>query len=223
MRINQYIAAASHLSRRAADTAIAQRRVRLNGQIASLGQTVPTGARIELDGRVLTPTANYTYLMLHKPTGYISSRTQQGNTPTLYSLLPNEHHRLRIAGRLDQDSSGLILLSDDGAFIQRQTHPSFGKLKRYELTLSHPLTAADRQSLEAGVRLTDGLSRLTVTKAQGKNVTVTLGEGRNRQLRRTFGALGYGIERLHRTELGPYKLGDLAPGGWQVVAGDTPL
>jgi 23S rRNA pseudouridine2605 synthase len=108
-------------------------------------------------------------------------------------------------------------LSDDGDFIHRLTHPSFGKEKTYELTLARPLAAADADKLEAGVSLNDGPSRLKVLSRKQDHVCISLSEGRNRQLRRTFGALGYTVQELHRTAVGPYRLADLAEGAWREV------
>ncbi|HEX3081630.1 MAG TPA: pseudouridine synthase [Candidatus Saccharimonadia bacterium] len=215
MRINQFVASSSGLSRRAADTAIAAGRVRIGAQTAALGATVTPGATVTLDGRPLVPVTAHRYVALNKPAGYVSSRARQSDQPTLYALLPAQCSALRIAGRLDTDSSGLVILSDDGPFIQQLTHPSFGKTKEYELTLTKALSPEDQAKLERGVVLKDGLSRLAVLRAIGSNVTVTIGEGRNRQLRRTFGALGYGVERLHRTRIGSYELGKLASGQWR--------
>ena len=217
MRINQYVAAASDLSRRGADLAVAAGRVALAGQPAKAGQQVAPGEVVTLDGRPLQPPTKHTYVTLHKPAGYVSSHAHQGEHPTLYELLPPGWRRLRLAGRLDRESSGLVLLSSDGPFIQRLSHPSNGKQKLYELTLARSLTAADAARLEQGVGLTDGLSVVEVIKTQGRQTTVALTQGRNRQLRRTFGALGYNIERLHRISLGPYQLGELEPGAWREV------
>jgi 23S rRNA pseudouridine2605 synthase len=126
-------------------------------------------------------------------------------------------HKLRITGRLDRQSSGLMLLTDDGDFIQRHTHPSFEKLKVYEVTLPRPLHQAERDRLEAGIELKDGLSRLTVVLQVGRTVTLSMHEGRNRQIRRTFAELGLEVERLHRIQMGPYAIGELAPGTWRVM------
>jgi 23S rRNA pseudouridine2605 synthase len=215
MRINQYVAAATGLSRRQADDAIVAGRVTIDGQLATLGTTVIEGADVLLDDQPVRPPATHRYVILNKPEGYVTSRAQQGSDPTIYELLPPALHRLRPAGRLDRESSGLIILSDDGPFIHRLTHPSFDKAKVYDLTLSVPLAQADRRRLERGVKLDDGPSRVEVRAVSGKHVTVALSEGRNRQLRRTFGALGYGIERLHRTSIAGYELGGLASGQWQ--------
>jgi len=217
MRINQFVAAASGLSRRAADQAITSGRVTIAGQPAALGTDVSENDNILLDDQPLTLPTKHSYVMLNKPVGYVSSRVRQGADPTLYELLPPDMHNLRIAGRLDRDSSGLILLSDDGDFVHRHTHPSFGKQKVYELTLSSPLTPADIKALQDGVMLEDGPSRVTVLAHQGRDIQVSLGEGRNRQLRRTFGALGRSVERLHRTRMGTYAIGDLKPGRWTTV------
>jgi pseudouridine synthase len=218
MRINQFIASASGLSRRASDTAIADGRASLNGQPATLGQTVETGDTVTLDGQILALRPAHTYILLNKPAGYVSSRVRQGSDPTLYDLLPAKFFSLRIAGRLDRDSSGLVVLSDDGQFIQDLTHPSNDKTKYYELTLSHPLTPADRTKLAGGVTLKDGPSHVTLVVEKGTKLGVTLSEGRNRQLRRTFGALGYRIEKLHRTRMGNFLLGELPEGKWTEVA-----
>jgi 23S rRNA pseudouridine2605 synthase len=219
MRINRFVASASGLSRRASDAAVAAGRVIINGQTAHIGDTVPDNApaAVTLDSRPLTLPTAFRLIAFHKPVGYVSSRTQQGSDPTLYSLLPKAFHSLRIVGRLDRDSSGLILLSDDGDFVHRHTHPSFDKIKIYDITTSRDLTPADRRRLETGVMLTDGPSRLTVVRAQGREVRVSLREGRNRQIRRTFGALGYETLRLHRQQIGPYELGDLPEGAWREI------
>ena len=215
MRINRFVAEASGLSRRAADTAIDAGRVRVNGQTAKLGGQIGADDIIELDGHLLAPPAAYVYVMLHKPVGYVSSRVRQGDDPTVYQLIPENLHHLKIAGRLDRDSSGLILLSDDGSFIHQLTHPSEEKTKAYHLTLSKSLTPADQASLASGVLLADGPSRVHVSHTKGRSVDLAIGEGRNRQLRRTFGALGYDVLALHRSRIGPYELGSLAPGAWQ--------
>jgi pseudouridine synthase len=215
MRINQFIAGSTDLSRRAADAAIAAGQVQVNGHTAAMGQLVDARDTVTLDGAPLTLRTAHTYVMLNKPAGYVSSRARQGADPTLYELLPAQFHSLRIAGRLDRDSSGLIVLSDDGDFIQQLTHPSAEKSKRYELTLESALSDTDRRKLEAGVMLTDGLSQVQVVRANGKSVGVALSEGRNRQLRRTFGALGYTITRLHRVAMGLFELGDLPSGQWR--------
>jgi pseudouridine synthase len=220
VRINQFVASASGLSRRAADIAIAGGRVTIGTRPAMTGESAPTDADIRLDGKSLLLPTSFTYLMLNKPTGYVSSRTQQGPDPTLYALLPADYRDLRITGRLDRDSSGLVILTDDGNFIHRYTHPSNGHSKTYIVLLQKPLTTSDRDRLAAGVELEDGPSFITVTARSGSRLTVTIGEGRNRQIRRTFGALGYTVESLHRTAVGGITLGRLAPGTYRQLSGE---
>jgi len=217
VRINRFVAAASGLSRRAADAAVAAGRVQINGQLATAGQEATGDDKVELDGARLQLPAAFTSVMLNKPGGYVVSRARQGSAPTVYELLPERWSRLRPAGRLDQDSSGLLILSDDGDFIQQLTHPGRGKAKTYRLQLAQPLTKEEADRLEAGVALADGPSRVRVTgrDADGRTITVQIAEGRNRQLRRTFGAIGNGIISLERVAIGPYRLGDLPPGQWR--------
>ena len=219
MRINQFVAAASGLSRRAADQAIKDGRIRYADRAAVLGETVKPGeTSLFLDKKPLMLPDQYTYVLLNKPTGYVSSRIRQGSDPTLYELIPEHFHTLRIAGRLDKDSSGLVLLTNDGPYIQTLTHPSIGKDKYYELLLDHSVKSADVKNLEIGVMLEDGLSQLEVNLVEGRTLGVTIAEGRNRQLRRTMGALGYGVELLHRLRLGKYDIGDLPSGAWKEVS-----
>lgn len=214
MRLNRYLASASTLSRRAADSAITQGRVTVNHQAAQLGQEVTASDLVTLDGQPLQLPQAYRYLLFHKPAGFICSRRQQGTTPTIYSLLPPEYADLKTVGRLDRDSSGLLILTDDGVYAQRLSHPSYGKTKTYEVRLSRPLTPADQATLGQGVELEDGPSHLQLDRVSGANLVVSLQEGRNRQIRRTFAALGYRVTQLHRTKLGDLELGSLPEGKW---------
>jgi pseudouridine synthase len=220
VRLNQYVSLATGLSRRAADAEISSGRVSIDGSVAPLGTKVPPGSIVTLDNVTLKLPTESVYIMLNKPVGYVSSRLRQGEDPTIYDLLPKDFERLKPAGRLDLDSSGLMLLSNNGHFIQHYTHPSGEKVKTYNLILTKPLTESDATALTRGVKLEDGFSHLRVERVSGTKATVSLSEGRNRQIRRTLGALGYGITALHRTAIGPYQLGSLAPGKWQTVSGD---
>jgi 23S rRNA pseudouridine2605 synthase len=230
MRLNKFIAQSTAMSRRAADTAIAEGRVLVNGQTPGLGMVVLSDDAVTLDGRAITPAVKTT-VMLNKPAGYVCSRAGQGSR-TIYDLLPGSLHHLKPVGRLDKDSSGLILLTNDGTLAQTLTHPSHQKQKVYEVTLDKPLRLADAQQIEQGVRLDDGMSRLTLEGRQLKpgNGTsesgnrssvfwlVRMHEGRNRQIRRTFGALGYAVTHLHRTRFGAYSINRLKPGQYEVVS-----
>jgi 23S rRNA pseudouridine2605 synthase len=153
--------------------------------------------------------------MLNKPVGYVCSRNGQGSK-TVYDLLPPEYQQLKTVGRLDKDSSGLLLLTNDGQLAQELTHPSQQKRKVYEVTLDKPLQPLHRQMIsDHGVSLEDGPSKLELERQHDGDDTkwiVTMHEGRNRQIRRTFAALGYEVIQLHRTKFGNYQLGTLQKG-----------
>ncbi len=203
-----------------------------NGKIGSFsGGKVPTGV-------------NYVYLGINKPVGYVCSRRRQGDTPTVFELLPEKYRNLKTVGRLDKDSSGLLLLTNDGDFAFQMTHPGFVKEKVYEVELDQPLKALHQQEIsDFGIEIGDGVSRLGLEKmekvegdedlarddvktarsggllADGsrKFWRVRMSEGRNRQIRRTFAALGYEVVQLHRTKFGKYELNDLATGEFEEV------
>jgi 23S rRNA pseudouridine2605 synthase len=215
MRLNQYLAHATGLSRRTADQAIGDGRVTVNGRVAQMGQQVSEGDRVALDGRPITAAAHQTVLF-HKPVGYITSRRQQGATPTIYQLLPDELQRLKPVGRLDKDSSGLLLLTSDGNLSHGLMHPSSGKWKVYDVELDRKLAPADLQRLKDGVDLEDGVSHMHVS-ARDSSYEVRLQEGRNRQIRRSFAAAGYTVTKLHRHGFGDYELGGLGVGEWRIL------
>lgn len=215
MRLNKYIAAASGLSRRKADEAVVSGRVTVNRRQPSPGQEVNKTDEVTLDGRVVVAPTTFTTIMLHKPAGYVVSREGQGSQ-TIYNLLPPEYQRLNPVGRLDKYSSGLLLLTNDGGLAQELAHPSKQKIKVYEILLDKPLQPLHRQMIsDHGLQLEDGLSRLQLERQkEGDDIAwiVTMSEGRNRQIRRTFEALGYRVTHLHRTHFGDYILGNLKRG-----------
>jgi len=222
VRINKYVALQLGIGRREADQLVTAGHVLINNQPAQLGaRVVPQTDTITVSGKQLLPQAPLQYIMLHKPVGYVCSRRQQGDTPTIFSLLPTELQQLKPVGRLDKDTSGLLLLTNDGDFAHRMTHPGFRKQKVYELTLDKPLAPLHQQIIaDHGVVLPDGPSRLGLQRLHDGDDTqwqVTMHEGRNRQIRRTFAALGYEVVRLHRTHFGPYALDGLASGAIQAV------
>lgn len=210
MRINKFVARATGMSRRAADQAIAEGRVMMNGRAVSPGADPGQADVVTLDGEPLALPAGTTTIMLDKPVGYVSSRKGQGS-PTVYDLLPAELRHLKPVGRLDKDSSGLLLLTSDGDLANQLTHPRYLKEKTYEIKLDRPLASEDKAKVEQGVKLEDGPSRLQIKNLNGESFTVTMTEGRNRQIRRTFGELGYTVTGLRRTQFGPYHLSELAP------------
>lgn len=209
MRINRFVAQATGLSRRAADTLIANGEVLVNGQPPQAGQDIQPTDIVTHNGKRLVPPTQATTILLNKPVGYVCSRDGQGSK-TLYELLPVKLHHLKPVGRLDKDSSGLLLLTNDGALAHQLTHPSFQKTKIYEVELDTPLAPLHRQMIsEFGVQLDDGPSKLHLERLHEGNDKVwriTMHEGRNRQIRRTFASLGYTVTKLHRTHFGQYTL-----------------
>ena len=182
MRINKYIAAGSSLSRRAADSAITAGRVSINGKPANLGSEVQSTDTVCLDGAKLTVPHAHTTVLLNKPVGYVCSRNGQGSK-TIFELLPPDYQHLQPVGRLDKDSSGLLLLTNDGSLANRLTHPRYAKTKVYDVALDKPLQPLHHQMIcDNGITLEDGLSQFQIALAghDRRKCTVTMQEGRNR-------------------------------------------
>ncbi|MBC7581362.1 rRNA pseudouridine synthase [Aeromicrobium sp.] len=214
MRINKYIALASDLSRRGADAAIEQGRVLVNGQLPDAGQSIVSSDTVTLDKRALTPAVKTT-IMFNKPVSYVCSRNGQGSQ-TIFDLLSPDYWHLQTVGRLDKYSSGLLLLTNDGDLANELTHPSREKQKVYQVVLKEPLQPLHRQMIQDhGILLDDGASKFELSRRKDgddRDWQVTMHEGRNRQIRRTFQSLGYEVLSLHRTSFGAYTLGDLKTG-----------
>lgn len=219
MRLNQFLAKYTGLSRRGADKAVAEGRVEVNGVLARIGDIVVPTDVVTLDGQRINTAANTITIIFHKPTGYVCSRNGQGSK-TIYDVLPKEYRHLNPVGRLDKESSGLLLLTNDGELANQLTHPRYGKIKKYQISLNRPLEPLHQQFINnQGIILEDGISRLSLERMDDsrKNWQVIMSEGRNRQIRRTFAALGYKVQKLHRTDFGPYTLGDLLSGSTKEI------
>jgi 23S rRNA pseudouridine2605 synthase len=221
LRLNKHLALQLGVSRREGDELIERGRVTINGEVASLGARFLRGDEIKVSGKSIADSTAYEYLLLNKPAGYVCSRRAQGDLPTVYELLPEKYHTLKTVGRLDFNSSGAILLSNDGDFTYRMTHPKFAKTKIYNVRLDHDLEPLHQQMIsDHGIQLEDGASTLMLERMSDDNRSewrVTMSEGRNRQIRRTFNALGYEVKKLHRTNFGNYSLGDIKPGSFEMV------
>lgn len=215
MRINQFVAAASGLSRRQADQYLLENRITINGQLPKIGQDITLNDNVLLDGHKLTLSNKSTTIILNKPTGYVCSRNGQG-AKTVYELLPANLHHLKPVGRLDKDSSGLLLLTTNGQLAFDLTHPSKQKQKVYQITLNQPLNTDDQKAITRGIKLPDGISALNL-EGSGKQWTITMHEGKNRQIRRTFAALDYKVLTLQRTHFGSYQLKSLAIGNFRFI------
>lgn len=215
IRLNKFLAESLGISRREADDLIAAGKVLVDEKPAILGARIDKNNKVCYNGSIVPFLEGYTYLALNKPAGYVCSRKRQGEFPTLYELLPEKYRELKTVGRLDKDSSGLILLTNDGDFAFKMTHPKFVKTKIYEVKLDRALEPLHQQMIaDFGVELPDGRSQLGLERLDDSRKTwrVIMTEGRNRQIRRTFGALGYTVVGLHRTDFGPYHLDGLKSG-----------
>lgn len=224
IRLNKFLAERLGVSRREADELIATGKVTIDGKTAILGAHVDKISKVCYNKKIIPFETEFLYIAFNKPVGYVCSRRAQGSAPTLYELLPKEHQKLKTVGRLDKDSSGLILLTNDGDFAYQMTHPKFHKEKIYEVELDRPLKPLHQQMIsDYGIMLDDGPSKFTVITSTGGAVerthfTVILSEGRNRQIRRTFAALGYRVTTLHRTQFGKYQLSGLKPGECAIIS-----
>jgi 23S rRNA pseudouridine2605 synthase len=215
MRLNQFLAKTTDLSRRNADKAISEGRVLVNSKIPALGQGVEESDKVELDGKLLPNEVKVQTIQLNKPFGYVVSRDGQGSK-TVYDLIPENLSNLKPIGRLDRNSTGLLLMTNDGHLNQKLSHPSNNKMKVYNVKLDKILEDEDKQKIEEGVFLEDGYSRLKLLGGNDK-WQVSMSEGRNRQIRRTFDFLGYKVIKLHRVSFGDYDLGDQKIGDWIFV------
>ncbi len=210
MRLNRFLALATGMSRRSADKTIAGGKVYVNGAIAEIGQQVTLTDKVTFNNQIISTNAEIVTIMLNKPVGFVSSRSGQGNK-TIYDLLPKELHILKPIGRLDKDSSGLLLLTNDGKLANELTHPKYAKDKIYKIELDKPLSQINKVKIESGVLLEDGLSKMSI-EGDNKFWTITMSEGRNRQIRRTFEAVNHRVMKLHRIQFGNYHLGSLQSG-----------
>lgn len=222
LRLNKFLAERLGISRREADDLIASGKVLVDDNPATLGARVSSSSCVRLGSEEIAFENSYLYIMMNKPVGYVCSRKRQGETPTVYELLPEKYQKLKTVGRLDKDSSGLILFTNDGTFAYQMTHPKFAKTKIYHVELNRDLEPLHQQMIaDFGVQLEDGVSKLGLTRlreADRRGFEVEMHEGRNRQIRRTFNALGYEVRALHRVSFGKYSLGSLKSGQITEVA-----
>lgn len=225
LRLNKTLALRLGVSRREADDLIEAGKVQVNGGVAVLGARINANDQLEVSGKAIPATMEYRYVLFNKPVGYVCSRKAQGDNPTIYDILPKDYTTLKPVGRLDKDSSGLLVLTNDGDFAHSMTHPSFKKVKVYTVHLDRALEPLHQQMIsDYGVEIGDGPSKLSLEKVNDDRTgwIVTMSEGRNRQIRRTFSALGYEVTALHRHTFGVFSLQNLASGSTlEVTPGDS--
>ena len=221
MRLNRFLArAGAAQSRRKAEELIAAGRVRVNREVALqlATQVAPGTDVVELDGATVELPAEHAYLMLHKPAGYMTSTADPHAQHTVFELVDRTRYpALVYVGRLDTDTTGLLLFTDDGVLADALTHPKHHVDKIYEAHVKGVPDEAALARLRAGVRLEDGITapaeaRLLLREKGGAVVELRIHEGRKRQVKRMLAAVGHPVRHLHRCGFGPLALGDLAPG-----------
>ena len=216
MRLNRYLAAAGLGSRRHCDELIAAGRVTVNGQVCTnFGTQVSEEDHVKVDQKLVRPKESLT-ILLHKPAGFVSTRSDPHARDTIYDLLPPKFSRLFNIGRLDAQTEGLLLLTSDGDLAQQLTHPRYKVEKEYEVTLERLWDPKLGEKLRRGIFLDGKRARLTSIQQFGPNrLRVVLQQGINRQIRRMFYEIGYEVKRLVRTRIGQLRLGDLPRGKWR--------
>ena len=218
MRLNKIIADAGITSRRGADELIADGRVTVDGrQIRELGAKIdPDNHEVAVDGETIKRSLTKSYLVLHKPKGVLSTMYDPEGRPSLADFIDLRKERLFHVGRLDKDSEGLILLTNDGDLTFRATHPSFGLEKTYIIEFEGRLETGVDKVLLKGVELEDGMGRVLSFKQLSANwIEVKIHEGRYHIIRRLMEAVGVEVLRLIRTNFGPISLGDTPEGRWR--------
>jgi 23S rRNA pseudouridine2605 synthase len=221
VRLQKVLARAGLGSRRACEELIAQGRVTVDGAVAPLGRRIdPATARVMVDGVPIGVAEHLVHYLLHKPAGVITTADDPQGRPTVLDLVPPEP-RVHPVGRLDQDTEGLLLLTNDGELTHRLTHPSFGVDKEYlAVVRARPGRQALRR-LREGIELADGpTAPARVSMLDDRTLRLIIHEGRNRQVRRMCDAVGAPVERLVRTRIGPVRDTTLAPGEWRPLGRD---
>ncbi len=223
IRLHKLLAQMGVASRRAAEKMIAEGRVSVNGRIVNTpGAMVSPEDEIKVDGKLVRQQPKMRYILLNKPAGILSTAKDERGRKTVIDLL-GQSQRVYPVGRLDKDSEGLMLLTNDGELAQRITHPRYGVHKQYMVEVEGYFSDRSLQDLLQGVELEDGFSKPLDAKiiSRSRNeskLLITMGEGRKRQVRRTLAALGYKVTRLIRVALGPLSLGELKPGEYRELS-----
>ena len=219
MRLQKYLAECGVASRRRAEELISAGKVKVNGETAKLGQKIdPALDAVSLDGKKILPTDQTIYLKLNKPAGYVCSTSGQGAT-TIFELVKSVPGRLFPIGRLDKDSEGLMILTNDGELANKLMHPRYEHEKEYIVNAELRIANDELMKLSSGV-IIDGKKTLPakVKKLGEKSFSIVLREGRKRQIRRMVEAVGNRVVALKRTRIGNLKLGNLPPGKYDIIS-----
>ncbi len=220
IRLNRFLAQSGVASRRGADTLIAEGRVTVDGAVAEPGTQVAPGQRVAVDGRSVAAERTV-HLVLHKPVGYVTTMRDPQGRPTVSELI-DVPERVVPVGRLDAMTSGLLIMTNDGELAQLLAHPRHGVAKTYRVLVRGMPGATALRKLREGVHLDDGRTRpaeveLVGTRSGGAELTLTIKEGRNRQVRRMCAAVGHPVLELERVAYGPLALGRLAVGSCRAL------
>jgi len=223
IRLQKALADRGVASRRAAEALIAAGRVRVAGRVVTeLGTKVDPSARISVDGREVAAAPRRRYVVLNKPRGVLSTARDERGRPTVVELL-GTRERLYPVGRLDADSEGLLLLTNDGEWADRVLHPRYGHEREYEVRIEGDASPTAVAALRRGVRLDEGLARASAVRvvaagARGSRLRIVLRTGWKRQVRRMCAAAGLRVVELRRVRLGPLLLGRLRAGAWRELS-----
>ncbi len=235
-RLARFLAHSGITSRRHAEELISAGRVQVNGiVVTSQGTRIHPGCdEVRVDGTVVREATEHVYVLLHKPVGYVCTMHDPQRRPTVLDLLPAELRHLRVypVGRLDRDTSGLLLLTNDGAFALRMSHPRYATEKHYQALVQGCPSPSSLEALHRGVIITEGDRRtpqsnyttapaqVSLLRQEGANcwLALTIHEGRKRQVRRMLAAIGHPVLQLIRTGIGSLRLGNLPAGAWRYLA-----
>lgn len=222
IRLQKYIADSGITSRRKAEDLIRIGRVKVNGDIVTeMGVKIsPMEDEVEVDGQLIKPEGKKFYIMLNKPSGYITSTSDDFQRPTVMELCQDVHARIYPVGRLDYDTQGLLLLSNDGDFANAVMHPSNNLKKTYIVWVKGMITPEAIKKLKSGVDIGDYFTRPAQVELVGatereSNIKIIIGEGKKRQIRRMCEVVGYPVIRLKRVQIGNIMLGNLPEGKWR--------
>ena len=223
MRINKYLASAGLAGRRKAEEFVVDGKVKVNGKIVhELSTDIKDTDIVSVNGKVIKPNNNYVYFKLHKPKGYVSTVSDDKGRKTIMSLMRGVHTRVFPVGRLDYDTEGLILLTNDGDVANILTKPNSEIEKKYIVNIEGNITSDEIKKLSAGVDIGDYITKpcsvqILDIQENSTRLLVTIKEGKNRQIRRMFNSIGKTVTFLKRTDIGQIHLGGLSRGEYSTL------
>ncbi|MEC5126338.1 pseudouridine synthase [Verrucomicrobiales bacterium BCK34] len=218
VRLNKFLASSGVGSRRGCEEFITQGRVEINGKIViDLSSRVREGDHVKLDGKMLRQDPPLT-LILNKPKGYLCTKNDPQGRKTIYELIPRRFSKLHYVGRLDMESSGLLLMTSSGELTEKLTHPRYHVEKEYEVHLDRALEPEHTQKLLDGIHLSEGLAKIdSIHFESRRRLRVVLTQGINRQIRRMFPKVGCNVKRLERIRIGNFRAPALSTGEYQIL------